>query len=142
MEINEAESSRASRSRSGLRSGSGLRLRRRRLRGERIGRSGGGGDGGRSDNDGENDDVRNIGDDGEDRDDGGGVTRGIGNCNGKIGSADLGMRRGGKGLILIPSALANSPALSSSSSASVPASSFLTTTEAGEGGFGSGGAIV
>ena len=81
-----------SRSRSGL----GLRLLHRRLRGEWSGISGGD-DGGRSNNNGENEDGGSIGDDGEDGDDGGGVRRGSGNCNRNVRSADSGIRIGGKG---------------------------------------------
>ena len=93
------------RSRYGLRSGSGSISRRRRLQGEQSGRSGRGGDGGHNDNGGYNDDNGKIGDDGEDRHEGVGGMMGSGKCNGNIGSADSGMRRGGKGLILIPLSL-------------------------------------
>ena len=106
------------------------------MRGKRIGRSGGGGGSGRDNGDRDNDDGGKIGDDGKDGDDGGGGRRGSGrgNCNGNVGSADLEIRRGGKGLIPIPADLDNSPPslFLSSSSASVTTLSLPTTAEAGE----------
>ena len=87
-----------------LRSGSGSILHCRSLWGEQSGRSGGGSGRNRDDNDRENDNDRNIEDDGKDRDYGGGGRRGSGNCNSNAGSADSGMRIGGKGLIPIPEA--------------------------------------
>ena len=71
--------------RSGSRSGSESRLRRRRLWGERGGISGGGD---RDNDDGDNDNSGNIGVDGEDRDYGGEARRGSSNCNGNIGSVE------------------------------------------------------
>ena len=82
-------------------------------------------------------------DNGKDIDDGRGGMRCSGNCSGNVVIVDSGMRRGGKGSIPIPAALANlSLSLSSSfSSASMPASSFLTTAKAVEGGGGGGGSL-
>ena len=76
-----------------------------------------------------NNEKGDIGKDGEDRDGGRGGRMGSGDCKGNVISADSGMRRGGKGSILILAALADSlPSLSTSSFfASIPASSFLTT---------------
>ena len=75
--------------------------------GKRSGRSRGRGGGGRrrDDGDGDNDNNKNIGDNGKDGDDGGGGRRGSGNCNGNVRNLESGMRRGGKGSILIPAAL-------------------------------------
>ena len=96
------------RSRSGSRSSSVSISHRRRLRGERSGRSGGGG-GVRDKNKGYNDGSKNIGVNGEDRDNRGGGRRFSSNCNGKLESADSGMRREGKGSIPIPAASTNFP---------------------------------
>ena len=118
---NAASGAPMTKSRSGLRSGSGLRsrlrLHGRRLRGGWSGRSRGIG-GGR--NDGDNDDNGNIGDDVEDGDDGLGGRRDSGNCKGNVISAESGMSRGGKCLILIPTASANSPPLPLSLSCPTP----------------------
>ena len=132
------------RSRSGSRSGSGSRSRHRRLQGERSGRSGGGNDVGREDEDDDNNDYGNIGDDEEDGDYGGGEMKVSNNCNRNVRSADSGMRRLGKGTIPIPVASANSPSslLPPSSSASMPVSSFPTTAESGEEGGGGGWEVL
>ena len=76
--------------------------------GEQSVRSGGDGSGVRNNNNGDNDDIGNIGDNGEDKDDGGGGRRGSGKCNDNVGSVESGMRRGGKRLTPIPAALSNS----------------------------------
>ena len=78
--------------------GQGSRSRLRMLLGERSGRYGGGRD---NENE-ENDDDGNIGDYDKDKDDGGGGMRGKNKCNVNFGSANSGMRRGGKGLLPIP----------------------------------------
>ena len=132
------------------RSGSGSRSRRRRLRGTRSSRSGGGsgsgsGRGGSNNEDGDNDNDGNIGDDGKDVEYGGGGRRDSGNCNGNFRSADLGMRRGGNGLIPIPAASNDYPPslFPSSSSASLVVSSLPMTAEVGERrGVGGGGSVV
>ena len=128
--------------RSGLGSGSGLILRRRRMRGAWGSRSRDDGSSGRNYDNEENDNDGNIGENGEDGDYGVGGRRVSRNCNGSIGREEWGVRRGGKRLIPIPAALANSPLLSLPlfSPASAPASTFSTTNEAGEGG--GGGSIV
>ena len=127
-----------------------------KLWGERNGISRGGGGRNNSDdndddnnNNGENDNDGNIGYNIKGRDGGVVGSRGGGNCNGNVESADLGMRRGGKGSVLILVSSDNSPLSSSllslSSSASMRASSFPKNDEAGEGGWGvvgGGGKLV
>ena len=89
---------------------------------ERSGRSWGCGGGGCDNNNRENDNGGNIGENGEDRDCGGGKSRVSRNCNNNFGSVELGMRIGGIGSIPIPASLSNSPppSLPLLSSASVP----------------------